>query len=122
MMEMAQKYQNSEGKRMDKKDNNIPAGWINTSWSTASNPVPTYQVPQAASLGTPFIPQPTSQAAHFRPAFSPATTTGNQWLQQQPQQVFFQVPGLHQPYQQVNPEQDEVEENPEKFVQMFLAK
>ena len=32
MMEMAQKYQNSEGKRLEKKEENIPAGWMNTRW------------------------------------------------------------------------------------------
>ena len=98
MMEMAQKYQNSEGKRLVKKDDILPAGWMNTRWSTVANPVPTYQVPQAASLVPPFIPQTPSQVPPFQPTFSPATPSGNQWLQQQPQQMVFQVPGVH-PYQ-----------------------
>ena len=88
MMDLEQKVQSTEVKKPEKKEENLPTGWINPRWSA----VPPFQPSsQGASFHTPVPP--------FQAQYSTGTPSGGQWVQHPPQQVVFhQVPGAN-PYQ-----------------------
>ena len=73
--------------KMQEKKENIPKGWMN---APAFHPQPALPPPT-------FIPQQTNQTLPYQHPFTPAAPSGSHWIQAQPpQQVIYQVPGIHQ--------------------------
>ena len=94
MMELEQKYQSTEGKRSEKKEENLPAGWMNQRWPATAAAVPPFQ---PSNQGASFQPQVHPQVPPFQTPYTTSTPSGSQWVQHHPQQVVFhQVPGANQ--------------------------
>jgi hypothetical protein len=96
VLDLEKKYKCLEEKKLEKKEENIPAGWINTRWSAATTPVPSFMT-QSANPVPSFQTQPSNQVPPYQTPFAPATPSGSQWIQQQqqPQQI-YQFPGIQQ--------------------------
>ena len=79
-----------EEKRLEKKEENIPKGWMNAA------PAPSFHHQPATPLPA-FTPQQTNQTMSYQHPFAQATPSGSHWIQHQPpQQMMYQVPGIHQ--------------------------
>ena len=79
-----------EEKRLEKKEDNIPKGWMNAA------PAPSFHHQPATPLPS-FAPQQTNQTMSYQHPFAQATPSGSHWIQHQPpQQMMYQVPGINQ--------------------------
>ena len=82
-------------KKLERKEENVPSGWINARWSAANTAHPTFST-QAANLAPSF--QTPNHVPAYQTTFAPTTPSGSQWIQQQqpPQQVIYPFPGVQQ--------------------------
>ena len=86
-----------EEKKQEKKEENIPAGWMNARWSPAPTPSQSFHHPTVNQVPSFSTPQQPNQVPSYQPPFAPATPNGSHWIQQQPpHQMIYQVPGIHQ--------------------------
>ena len=91
--ELEEKCQNLEGKRPEKKEESLPAGWKNPSWSTSVDAIPVFQ----PSGRVPSLQPQAQQIPSFQTTYATPAPGGSQWVQpQQPQMIFLQVPGVQQ--------------------------
>ena len=85
-------------KKLERKEDNIPVGWINSGWPATSTHVPAFS-PHPVNPLAPSYQAPTPNHVNaYQTPYPPATPSGSQWVppQQPPLQLMFPFPGAHQ--------------------------